>query len=572
MLALLFLACCAALAAGYFIYGRFMERNLDVRADRVAPSVTLQDGVDYVPTKTAVLFGHHFSSIAGAGPIVGPIIAGLAFGWFPALLWILVGSIFIGGVHDFTALIASLRHRARSIGEMCRDLLNPAAYYVFLIFIWLTLMYVQIVFMDLTASTFVPVTQPETADLQLHQGGVVATASMLYIGLAVLFGLSLYRFNVPVGKATLIFVPLVFLALWVSHLLPLRADRIPEALLLGNAKNTWLAVLIVYCFLASILPVWILLQPRDYLSSFLLYACVGGGVVGLLTSAAQGTVAIRYNPFSGWTHPELKGMFPALFITIACGAVSGFHSIVASGTTSKQLSNEKSARTVAYGGMLVEAVLGLVALATVMVLADKPAGKTPVAIFAGGLGDFLAALHIPRQAAVTFGLMAVSSFLLTTLDTCTRLARFIFEEIFGLSGRLARYAGTAASLLLPALVVFRQIPGPGGKLMPAWQAVWPAFGATNQLLAALALLVVYAWLRRSGKRSGYVLLPMLFMCVTTVTALTQLAILNLFHKGSLLVGAICLVLDLLAVALIISTAWNLLRRRPAPVGFTPAPN
>ncbi|MBP7830391.1 MAG: carbon starvation protein A [Kiritimatiellae bacterium] len=569
MLGWLFLACCAALAAAYFIYGRFLERNLDIRADRVTPSVTLQDGMDYVPTRTSVLFGHHFSSIAGAGPIVGPIIAGLAFGWFPALLWILAGSIFIGGVHDFTALVASLRHRARSIGELCRDLLNPSAYYVFLVFIWLTLMYVEIVFMDLTASTFAPATQPETADLQLHQGGVVATASALYLLLAVLFGLTVYRFKVSIGRATLVFVPLVFLALWVSHLLPLRADRLPEVWLLGSAKNTWLAVLLVYCFFASILPVWVLLQPRDYLSSFLLYACVGGGVAGLLVSSARGTVAIQYNPFTGWSNPELKGLFPALFITIACGAVSGFHSIVASGTTSKQLSNEKSARTVAYGGMLVEAVLALVALAAVMIMADKPAGRNPVAIFAGGLGEFLSALHVPRQAAVTFGLLAVSSFLLTTLDTCTRLARFIFEELFGLSGRTARYAGTLASLALPALVVFRQVAGPGGKLMPAWQAIWPAFGATNQLLAALALLVVYAWLRRNGKRTVYVLLPMLFMCASTLTALTQLAVLNLFRKGSLLVGSLCLFLALLAAALILNTGWNLLRPRPAPVGFAP---
>ncbi|MBU1693921.1 MAG: carbon starvation protein A [Verrucomicrobia bacterium] len=573
MLALLFLACGAALAAAYVIYGRFLERHLDVRADRVTPSVTLQDGMDYVPTKTPVLFGHHFSSIAGAGPIVGPIIAGLAFGWFPALLWILVGSIFIGGVHDFTALIASLRHRARSIGEMCRELLNPGAYYVFLVFIWLTLMYVEIVFLDLTASTFAPVTQPETANLQLHQGGVVATASVLYIVLAVLFGLVLYRFKVSIGRATLVFVPLVFMALWISHLIPMRADHIPAALLLGGAKNTWLAVLIVYCFIASILPVWILLQPRDYLSSFLLYACVGGGVLGLLASAARGTVAIQYNPFTGWTHPELKGLFPALFITIACGAVSGFHSIVASGTTSKQLQNEKAARPVAYGGMLVEGVLALLALSAVMILADKPAGRNPVAIFAGGLGEFLSALHIPRQAAVTFGLLAVSSFLLTTLDTCTRLSRFIFEEIFGLSGLRARIVGTLASLALPALVVFRQVPGPGGKLMPAWQAIWPAFGATNQLLAALALLVVFAWLRRTGKKALFVLIPLLFMCATTITALTQLAILNLFRQGSLLVGGICLLLDLLAVALILNTAWNLLQApRPAPVGFTPDRN
>ena len=561
MLGLIFIVCGVGLALAYRFYGAFLERQLDVRADRPVPSHTMTDGVDYVPTRSSVLFGHHFSSIAGAGPIVGPIIAGLAFGWLPALLWIVLGSIFVGGVHDFTSLIASVRHRARSVGELCRDLLNPAAYYVFLVFIWLTLMYVQIVFLDLTASTFAPVVAPETADVQYHQGGVVASASVLYIVLAVLFGLAIYRFKMDVKRGTWIFVPLVFLALVVGHYLPLRADRIPAALLLGSAKNTWLAGLLVYCFIASVLPVWLLLQPRDYLSSFLLYACVGGGAIGLVVAAATGGAPVNYPMFTGWTDKDLHFIFPALFVTIACGAVSGFHSIVASGTTSKQLANEKAARTVAYGSMLVEAVLAIVALAAVMLLTERPAGRTPVQIFAGGLGEFLGALHIHRGAAVTFGLLAVSSFLLTTLDTCTRLSRFIFEEIFHLSGGRGRFLGTLASLALPALTVFRQVPGPGGKLMPAWQAIWPAFGATNQLLAALALLVVYAWRKHENKPAFFILIPMVFMCITTLTALVQLMISHLFHGGSQLIGVLSGALALMAIVLILNAAGRLLRRQ-----------
>lgn len=563
MIALLFIVCAAILASAYVIYGRYLEKQLGVHEGRVTPAHHMQDGVDYVPTATPILFGHHFSSIAGAGPIVGPVIASLAFGWFPALLWIVLGAIFIGGVHDFSSLIASVRHKARSVGEMCRDLLSPLAYYLFLIFIWLTMMYIQIVFLDLTATTFAPIAvsaaaATETAQLQVEQGGTVATASVLYVVLAFLFGLSIYRLKVPVRIGTLIFVPLVFAALWFGTRFPLSADRIPA--FLGSAKNTWLAVLITYCFFASILPVWLLLQPRDYLSSFLLYSCLLGGTAGLVLSGATGHVAIQYPAFIAWTDPQFKFIYPALFVTIACGAVSGFHSIVASGTTSKQLSNEKSARLVGYGSMLVEAVLALLSLAAVMILLEKPAGQTPVAVFASGLGRFLAVFHVPSGLATTFGLLAVSTFLLTTLDTCTRLARFIFEEIFNISGLRARVLGTLASLAVPALVVFREIPGPGGKLMPAWQAIWPAFGATNQLMAALALLVVYAWLREEKKKSIYVLIPMVFMCVTTLSALVQLIISNLLGRGSLLVGGLSLVLGVLAVALIIDTFVNLRRR------------
>ncbi len=564
MIAIIFVVFAGLLALAYAFYGSFLEKQFDVRADRVTPAHTLNDNVDYVPTSAPILFGHHFSSIAGAGPIVGPVIAGLAFGWLPAVLWILIGAIFIGGVHDFSALIASVRHGGRSVGQMCRDLLSPLAYRLFLIFIWLTMIYIQIVFLDLTASTFAPiavsaVSASETAQLQLAQGGTVATASILYVLLALFFGVSIYRLKIPVWIGTLVFVPLVFAALWVGTLLPLSADRMPA--LFGSARNTWCLILLIYCFAASTLPVWILLQPRDYLSSFLLYACLGAGAAGLVFSGFTGQVSIQYPALVTFNDPQLKFIFPALFVTIACGAVSGFHAIVASGTTAKQLKSETSARPIAYGSMLVEALLGFLALAAVMILAQKPTGQTPVAIFADGLGRFLAAFKINHSVAMSFGLLAVSTFLLTTLDTCTRLGRFIFEELFQLRGSSARIVGTAATLLVPALVVFRQVPGPGGKLMPAWQAIWPAFGATNQLMAALALLVVFAWLRKEKKRAWYVLIPTVFMCVTTLTALVQLAVRNLFGNGSLLIGCLSVVLVLLAVALIVNTAWSL--RRPA---------
>ncbi|MFH0953016.1 MAG: carbon starvation CstA family protein [Verrucomicrobiota bacterium] len=562
MIAIVFAACFVLFVLAYVFYGRFIEKRLDINPDRPTPAHTLKDDVDYVPTPTLILFGHHFSSIAGAGPIVGPIIAGLAFGWLPAILWIVGGAILVGGVHDFSALAASLRHQGRSVGELCRDLLSPVAYRLYLLFIWLTMMYIQIVFLDLTALTFAPlnpaaVENTDAVALTLRQGGTVATASLIYIILAVLFGFTIYRLKKPVWLGTLIYVPLVFAALWVGHVFPLAADKMPA--LLGSPKNTWLIVLMVYCFLAAVLPVWILLQPRDYLSSYLLYASVGGGALGVVFAGLTGKVTIQYPAFIGWSDPQLKFIFPALFVTIACGAVSGFHSIVASGTTAKQINRESAAKPVAYGAMLVEGLLAVLALAAVMILVQKPVGATPQVIFAQGLAQFLAPFGISTNAAVTFGLLAVSTFLLTTLDTCTRLARFIFEELFQLRGFKARIIGTAASLLLPALVVFRQVPGAGGKMMAAWQAIWPAFGTTNQLMAALALMVVFAWLFEEHRGAWFIVIPMVFMCVTTLTSLTQLVLSNL-RGGSPLIGWLSLVLWVLAIALIIDTYFNLRKR------------
>lgn len=578
MLTLIFLAACALLVLAYFTYGAFVERRFGVDDTRPTPAHTLRDEVDYMPAADPILFGHHFSSIAGAGPIVGPILAGLAFGWGPALVWIVVGSIFVGGVHDFAALFASIRHRGQSIGQICRRYLSPVTYHCFLVFVWLAMIYVLAVFLDLTASSFAPVRAAEshgaTDPLVLRkilEGGNVATSSLIYIGLAVLFGLSVYRWRIPLAKGSAIFVPLVFVALWVGSQIPLTMDRVPE--LLGSPKNTWTVVLIVYCFCASVLPVWVLLQPRDYLSSFLLYACLFGGAAGLVVAGLGGGVSLNYSGFLGFRdtfgNAPLGLIYPALFITIACGAVSGFHSIVASGTTAKQLGSERSARRIAYGGMLVEGALGLLALASVMILAGRPVIANPVAVFAEGIGTFVRSIGFPAELAVTFGMLAVSTFLLTTLDTCTRLGRFIFVELFGLKGSSSRYVGTLATLVLPSVLVFLEVRDATGAAVPAWKAIWPAFGTTNQLLAALALLIVYVWLRHEGRRAGFLVIPMVFMCVTTLTSLVQLIWLHLVRGENLqstLMGGLCLLMTALAVTLIVDTARSFVpgSRRAGP--------
>jgi carbon starvation protein len=544
-IAAIFLSGLVLFALAYRVVGRFLERAIGVDRHRPTPAHAGKDGVDFVPTNPLILFGHHFSSIAGAGPIVGPVIAGLAFGWGPALLWVLVGAMLVGGIHDFTALMASVRHRGETIGQVCRRYLNPVAYRALLAFIWLAMIYVLIVFLDLTATCFAP-------------------ASMIYIGLAVMFGFAVYRWKVPLGWASVLFVPLVFGGIWAGHQWPCTADTVPAWF--GSAKNTWSVVLLGYCFLASVLPVWVLLQPRDYLSAYLLVACLVGGAVGIVWGGADGSLAVEYPVFRGWRDAQLGYLFPALFITVACGAMSGFHSIVASGTTSKQLANETDARPVAYGGMLVEGVLALVALGAVMILAQAPSGQTPVAVFAMGMGKFLGVIGIPATVATTFGLLAVSTFLLTTLDTCTRLGRFIVQEFFGFTGVTGRLVATAATLAIPAVMVFVQIEGPNGQPIPAWRAIWPAFGATNQLLGALALLVVFSWLRQTGLKAWYVFLPMVFMSVTTLTALAQLVYLHLWLPGgSRFIGGVSAVMGVLAVGLIVSAGRQWWSRAVTPV-------
>lgn len=549
MLIIILICALAVFVAAYRIYGRFLEKRFEISDSRSCPSHSEYDGVDLTPAHKSVLLGHHFSSIAGAGPIVGPIIASLAFGWLPTLFWILVGSIFIGGVHDFSALMASVRHKARSIADIAREYMSPAAYKFLLIFIWLTLVYVLTAFTDLTAATFV-------------QNGGVASSSIMFMGLAVGFGLAVYRFKMPVLWASLIFVPLMFLAVWAGQLLPLEVPVLPF-LMGGGAIKTWGLFLIIYCFIASTTPVWVLLQPRDYLSSYLLYASLLGGFAGIMF----GGFSIQYPSFTGWAAPNVGSLFPILFITVACGACSGFHSVVASGTSSKQMDKESDARLIGYGAMLVEGIVAVIALSTAAILtkSDVLAGRPPLEIYGAGMGKFLSVFGIPEQTGFTFGVLALSIFILTTLDTATRLGRYIFEEFFKLKIKNSRYLSTAATLILPTVFVLITLKGADGAPIPAWKAIWPVFGATNQLLAGLALLVILVWFRKMGKKTGFLIFPMVFMNVMTLWAL----IILIFQYQFTTIGVIALCLLALALALIAESARIFYPRKPTEIKLNP---
>ncbi len=547
MIAVMFVVGCVALALAYRFYGRFLAFQFNLKDTHRTPACSINDGVDFVPTRRPVLFGHHFSSIAGAGPIVGPIIAAAWFGWGPTMIWIILGAIFIGGLHDFGSLVMSVRHRARSVAEITRFYLSPLTYRFFLVFIWLALVYVLIVFLDLTAGGFVAKTEAGPA-----QGGTVASASILYIFLAVIFGLLLKKNVLGLGRGSLIFVPLIFIGLFVASHHPLLPGDMPQ--FMDNPKYTWMLILLVYCFFASIAPVWLMLQPRDYLSSYLLFACLVIGGLGMLIGSATGSIVSEYPWYLGFYHENSGHLFPVLFITVACGACSGFHSIVASGTTAKQLSGEQDARPIAYGGMLVEAALALVAMATVMSVTSVPNGQSPIVTFSLGIGNFLGTFGISPTAGATFGLLSVSTFLLTTLDTCTRLTRYIIEEFFNLRDTARwRYLTTLTALSPLFYLAFQTYPGPDGNPVPAWRMIWPVFGTTNQLLAAMALLVVVVWRRSLGRKVWYIALPMLFMLVTTVTSMIQLIMKHIGTPTAVL-GWVNIVMLVMTAMLVVDTA------------------
>ncbi|NLF25438.1 MAG: carbon starvation protein A [Deltaproteobacteria bacterium] len=542
MLTALFLFCALIFLAAYFSYGTFLAKQADIDPARPTPAHSEQDGVDRVPAPPAVLLGHHFSSIAGAGPIVGPIIAALAFGWLPVLLWIVLGSIFIGGTHDFFSLIASIRHHARSIAEIAKEYISPLSYKLFLIFIWVTLVYVLAVFTDLTAETF-------TADPG------VASASVIFVALAIGFGLSIYRLKVNLKLATLIFVSLLFAAIALGHKVPLEASMLPS--FLGeDPSQRWRILLALYCFVAAVLPVWLLLQPRDYLSSYLLYV----GIVAAFVGICLGGFAIEYPALKGWSSPELGPLLPILFITVACGACSGFHSLVSSGTSSKQLNKESDARLIGYGSMLIEGLVAVVAtLAVAMLLpGDVATRQPPPMVYGISMGKFLATVGVPEKLGVSFGLLTLSAFILTTLDTATRLARYVMEEFFNWRGRFFSCLATLLTLLPLAALALMDFRGPDGELIPAWKIIWPVFGVSNQLLAALALLVIAVWRKKAGKRVDFVAWPMIFMAVMATWSL----ILLIGRHGFSPIGAAAALLLGLTLFLIFEAARAL---RPAHV-------
>ena len=529
--ALLIVITIFSLLIGYVLYGRLIAQKLDLDPKRTTPAHTKQDGVDYVPTKAPILMGHHFASIAGAAPIIGPIIAAL-FGWVPVLLWIIIGSIFIGGVHDFSSLVASIRHGGKTIGEVIEEHIGKAGKRLFLVFAWSVLVLVIAVFADAVAKVFVK--EPATA-----------TASLLFIVVAIIFGMSVYRLKAPLWLSSIIGIALLSGCIALGLHLPIVLSDNVE-----NAIKMWKIVLFVYVFFAAVAPVWVLLQPRDYLCSFLLYAILIAGVVGIFAANPK----ISFPAFGGF-QTELGYLFPILFVTVACGAISGFHSLVSAGTTAKQLNKETDARPIGYGSMLIEGLLAVIALITAITILQsdysrliKPEGGGPIGIFSSGVGGFISHLGIPLKAGVTFAALAISAFALTTLDTATRLGRFMFQEFFEDIGKLtilskSRYVGTLATIAAAMLLTFSGT----SKLL------WPLFGSANQLLASIALLAITVWLAGLRKNNKFVKYPMYFMFCVTLTALCFMVYKNFLARN---IALVILSIVLLGVAIILVIKAN----------------
>jgi len=504
---LIALASCVLFLAGYLLYGRLIAKWFELSPDRTTPAHAMSDGVDYVPAKASLLLGQHFSAIAAAGPIVGPILAGLWFGWLPALLWIVFGAIFLGAVHDFSSLVGSVRHQARSIVEIVRDHLGPRAHLLFMGFVWLSLIYVIIAFTDLTSASFVEPTY----------GGGVASSSLLYLIAAVLMGICLSKLRMPLWLASCLFVPLVGLIIWFGQLFPVTLPALGPF----RPQLVWNGVILGYCVIASVIPMGILLQPRGYLGGFFLYITLLAGVLGLFL----GGDPIRYPAFLGFRSLQGFPLFPMLFVTVACGACSGFHGIVSSGTTSKQINREPDCHLVGYGGMLLEGLVAVIALSTVMVLAygDPATQQSPDRIYANGLSHFVERFGIHREFARSFALLAFATFIYDTLDVATRLGRYLFQELTGWAGKGGRIGATFCTLALPALCVSLTVKDASGSVIPVWKIFWTIFGTSNQLLAALTLLTITLWLKQSGKPWWVSAIPAAFMLTMTLWSLVLLA-------------------------------------------------
>ena len=467
----------------YRFYAKKLQLLWQIDPKRATPAYSKYDSVDYIPAKNwLVLFGHHFASIAGAGPIIGPVFAVMLWGWLPALLWVILGTIFIGGVHDFGALITSVREGGSSVADIAQHVISKRAKILFSLFVWLALILVIAVFAYLCADTFVK--EPK-----------IVLPSLGLIPVAMIVGYLLYHTKTNSVLAT------IFGLLCLTGLMFL-GNNLP----INSSINIWLLVLFIYCFFASVLPVNILLQPRDYLSSFLLFFGVGAAYLGLLISRPVLTMPAYQN----WSSNE-GYLWPALFVTVACGAVSGFHSLIASGTSSKQIANERHVKRVGYGGMIAEGLVATLAIITAGIL-FKPGDNfglalknmSSIGIFSKGFGVITKSIFGDYGPFIAVTIL--NAFILTTLDTAARISRYLSEELFKIKNR---YLSTLLIIIVSAALAF------SGK----WQKIWPVFGASNQLVAALTLFVLSCWLLAHKKSAEFTLWPALFMLITAVAAL-----------------------------------------------------
>lgn len=573
------------LVPSYIFYGGFLSKVFGIDKSRITPARRLYDGCDYAPAPKGVVFGHQFASIAGAGPINGPILAAM-FGWFPAFLWILIGGVFIGGAQDFASMHASVRNDGKTIGSVIEKYLGRRGKLLFLIFIWLFSMLVIAAFADIVAGTFDGFDSAGNAN---QSGGSVAMTSIMFIAAAVAFGIILKKAkNLKPVFNTLIAIGMIAVCIVVGLFVPVYLE-----------SGIWMYIIFAYIFAASVMPVAALLQPRDYLSSYLLIFMIIAAVVGIFFSNPE----MSLPAFTGF---EVNGnfLFPAMFITIACGAVSGFHSLVSSGTASKQVMCESHIKPVSYGAMLIESLLAVLAIIAVGALSTGgvvPSGTPPV-IFATAVAGFLTNLGLPADVVYTLITLAISAFALTTLDSVLRIGRMSFEEIFtrqnqsdssgtsdGINAKSSKDAEknekpcdtettkSKTSVLLKILTnkyFSTSITLAAGFALAliGYQNIWPLFGSANQLLAALALLACALYLKNAKRKSFVVYIPMIVMLAITFSAL-GVTLYKLFTKipsgaftfGDGLQTAFAVALTILGIIVAIAGIYKLLKKEPAQV-------
>lgn len=539
------------LGAGYLLYGRWLASKWGLDPKAKTPAYTHEDGQDYVPSSKLTVFAHQFSSIAGAGPVTGPILASV-FGWVPVLLWLLIGGLFFGAVQDFGALYASVKNEGKSMGMIIEKYIGRTGRKLFMLFCWLFTLLVMAAFTDMVAGTFVGKGVEGMTKATGYANSAAASISMLFIVVAIIFGL----IQKKVGKMkewvrAVVAIALLVVMFIIGMKLPMYAT-----------KSTWIYIVMAYLFLASVMPMWLLMEPRDYMTTFMLLGMIIGAVVGVIAEHPT----MKLNAFSGF-NVDGSYLFPTLFVTIACGAVSGFHSLVSSGTSSKTISNEKDMPMVGYGAMVVESLLGVIALVVVGAVAvngTKPEG-TPFSIFSTGVAGFFEEFGIPVQVATVFMTMCVSALALTSLDSVARIGRMSFQELFygdttdtskmpGWQKVLTnKYFATIITLFFGYLLTL------GG-----YNNIWPLFGSANQLLAALVLIALAVFLKTTGRTGWTLYIPMFVMLAVTFTALIQKTIALVSNiaggQATFLVDGLQFIVAILLMVLGVLVAFSCLKK------------
>ena len=572
----LFVAALACFIIAYRFYARYLARQFGEDANRVTPAVEKNDGVDFVPTRLPVLFAHHYATIAGAGPIIGPTL-GILYGIGPAWLWIVFGGIFFGAVHDFSVLFASIREKGNSIAEIARKALGDTGFMLFIIFTAIMLILVTSAFLSLTAISLTSIWPIERLGLEHGQtllrtvtvdgqemgviGGIASTSVIIITLISPLLGYLVFKRSLPTGVAFLLAAIVCFLSIYVGFLLPVQISGL-----------YWMIIISIYVMIAAGLPVWVILQPRDFINVQILYAGLGvimlAVIIGGFGGMTTGDMPV-FNLAAGQKH--LGPVWPMLFITIACGAISGFHSLVAGGTSSKQLARETQAKTVGYGGMILESILAILVILAIasslkyadyMLVAWPETGTgNPILAFALAVGHLThASLGIPTALGSIIGILMVEGFVVTTLDSAVRLNRYIFEEFWRKLFRnvppLMKHYWFNSGLAVVLMFVLAVSNG--------YKLIWPVFGASNQLLAALALIAVTAWLNLAGKKSWFTLGPAFIMLTTTIAALVYYLVARYLPSGNVILSITDIILLVLSIGVVIQAIRKTLLSPPAP--------